>query len=164
MPGPWIQTAQLIARASARVGRDLTFTASGAANVQDLAEEALRIAYGQIVSALSNRGWTVADMDRWDFREDYLRTLSLYWLLTSLSIDGYDQQRLAGYNILSELQKSSFTLIVNGTPLAPSQGDQPNDGGDVAPNIPGGEIYGNSSVAVGALSQRNWPIRKDFRW
>jgi hypothetical protein len=164
MPGPWISADHLIGKAESKFGRSLTDTAASAANVQELAVSAVGFAYGQIASILLNRGWSLADLDRWDYRTQYLEKLALYWLFLDLSLDGFDQSRLAPYDIREELTKPTFSVVSGGTTIQPSQGATGVDGTDVnGASIPGGEVFGTSAVAVGSFSQRLWPIKRNSR-
>lgn len=166
MPDPayWIAPDELIARATARIGRSLGED-GGASNVPLVAESSIRQAHGVIVTILGNKGWTLAQLNQWDYRKDYLTRMALYWFFTDLSTDGFDQERLRPYDVRPDLSGKDFALIVNGVPLKPSQGDTGTDGLDLD-NLPGGdaEVFGNASFAVGRFSQSHWPVRRNTRF
>lgn len=163
MPTYWITPQELVKKAASRMGRDMGDSSGNqAGRIQSVAEDSIRQAHGNIVTILGNRGWSISDLDQWDYREDYLMRMSLYWYFTDLSIDGFDQERIRPYDIRPELSGKDFALIVGGVPKAPNVGETGEDGEDLD-DLPGGdsELWGNANLAVGRFSQKNWEVRRN---
>jgi hypothetical protein len=157
-PQFWITAEAVLKKAEGRVGRTLG-SDGGPVTVNDVADASLRMAHGNIVTVLGNKGYTLADLAGWDYRRDYVLRMALYWFFVDLSIDGFDQERLKPYDVRPELAGKDFALIVGGVVLKPSAGETGEDGTDTDANgLP--DLYGNNAFAVGRFSDRNYTTKR----
>jgi hypothetical protein len=80
MPGPWWTDAETEAALA-----DVLNLAGGQAELEafwvTIVPRAHTAAYNEIVGALARRGFTMAQMDTWDRRQEFEHHLSMWWCL-----------------------------------------------------------------------------------
>lgn len=147
MAGPWATTDQVSEGVRTQIGVDaLDGRWSG------IVGPALNRAWQTIQTALLGKGYTLAQMDAWDFRQSHNLDLAVVKaLINGGSLTGYDMETLLQRErlLLAEIQALP-ALSINGVLVYPAATTA--DGGGLA-------------VAGGQLDQTGWTgTRSDTTW
>jgi hypothetical protein len=90
---------------------------------------AMNKAYADLSSILLGKGYTIEQLDQWDYRADYSRQQALFWLFTETSLGmGYDFAAIDKLDHRAELREGA-TILIGGIPVAPGGSDTGGIGG-----------------------------------
>lgn len=127
MPGPWYPASDLEGDVRQILKED---------TLEDywppLCAKAAETAYADLAGVLLGKGYTIAQLDQWDFRRAYSRQQALFWLYTESSLGiGYDDKEINKLDRRKELTESA-TILINGAAVG--------YGSDSAGGVGGGVI------------------------
>lgn len=143
MPGPWCSTADVSEAVRTQIGVDEMDP-----RWAGIIPPAVGRAWQTIQTALLNKGYTLAQMDAWDFRRSHnLDLATVKSLINGGSLTGYDLEPLMQRErlLLDEI-KSLPALSVNGVLVFPA-----------ATTADGGGLV----VSGGDMDQCGWRVNRD---
>jgi hypothetical protein len=129
MPGPWLSDAEITDALA-----DVQNLAGGGDALESywvgIVPQAHRKAYNWIAACLVGKGYTVAQLDTWDARQDYERDLSLWWCLVAGESEREGAEASARptmvprllfkFDCRTELKDPDFVLLAGGVRLIPA--------------------------------------------
>lgn len=148
MPGPWVSTEQIESAVATQVGvtvEDLDARWDG------IIPPARDRAWQAIQTTLLGKGYTLAQMDAWDFRQSHnLDLATVKALINGGSLTGYDLEPLMQRErlLLKEIADLP-ALSISGVLVFPAGATE--DGGGLM-------------VAGGQLDQTGWAVNRNSVW
>jgi hypothetical protein len=92
-------------------------------------QKAVDAAYRDLSGILLGKGYTIDQLDSWDFRVSYSNDQALFWLMTRTSLGmGYDDKEINKLDHRKELLESA-TIMIAGAPVAPGSASAGGVGG-----------------------------------
>jgi hypothetical protein len=86
-------------------------------------------AYRDLSGLLLGKGYTLLQLDQWDYRASYSNDQAMFWLFTYTSLGiGYDDKEINKLDHRKELSDSA-TILINGAAVAPGSTDTGGIGG-----------------------------------
>lgn len=129
MANPWITAATVLDR----IANALHVASAASLNARwtAIATRAADAGYRDIYTRLVKRGYTVEQLNSWDYRESFVSDQAAYWALVEGSgLADYSDRDYNKFDHRKELDDAAFAVLINGAVVEPGYSGE-NPGGSV---------------------------------